>query len=362
MTTHRDPDSMGQEAALLDYAQRLRKHRRRRRAVHVQLSLLRPYNRRGHHLRIAESTFDSLLFNYDAALFKLSNHDMVVVCKGASVADMDHAILHLRYLFSEDPLLKHGEEDRQSFCAWYDLESDYEDFVSLAQRLTAARARAEATRDETSAATAQPAAEPEKPLDPTGLAIIEAAIAQADLSTMIRRQPICAVARDHDPKPVYHEIYISIEALRETLMPNTDIHANPWLFQNLTRSLDRCMIAYLAKDDDALRESFSLNLNISTLLSPEFLAFDGALNRGARSKIIIELQLIDVFADMGNFLFMRSFLRERGFRFCLDGITHLSLPLIEREQIGVDLVKFFFGAATFTINWAAAAATSFATP
>ncbi len=116
MTTHSDPASMEQEAALLDYAQRRRKHRRRRRAVHVQLSLLRPYNRRSHHLHIAESTFDSLLFNYDAALFKLSNHDVVVVCKGASVADRDHAILHLRYLFSEDPLLKHGEEDRQTFC------------------------------------------------------------------------------------------------------------------------------------------------------------------------------------------------------------------------------------------------------
>ncbi len=149
MTTHRDPAAMGQEAALLDYAQRLRQHRRARRAVHVQLSLLRPYNRRDHHLRIADCTFDSLLFNYDTALFKLSNHDIVVVCKGASVADMDHAILHLRYLFSEDPLLKHGEENRQPFCTWYDLESDYSDFISLAHRLIAAQARVESALDET---------------------------------------------------------------------------------------------------------------------------------------------------------------------------------------------------------------------
>ncbi len=275
MTTHRDPASMGQEAALLDYTQRLRKHTRRRRAVHVQLSLLRPYNLRSHHLRIAECTFDSLVLNFDAALFKLSNHDMVIVCKGASVADMDHAILHLRYLFSEDPLLKHDDEDRQPFCTWYDLESDYADFISLAHSLIAKQTRVEAARDEASATKARPAADPDKPLDPTGLAVLEAAIAQADLSTMIRRQPICAVARDHDPEPVYHEIYTSIEALQETLMPETDIHANPWLFQNLTRALDKRMIAHLAKnDDDTLHESFSVNLNISTLLSPEFLAFD----------------------------------------------------------------------------------------
>ncbi len=65
-------------------------------------------------------------------------------------------------------------------------------------------------------------------------------------------------------------------------MPETDIHANPWLFQNLTRSLDQRMMAHLTKnDDDTLRESFSVNLNISTLLSPEFLAFDEVRHRAA---------------------------------------------------------------------------------
>ena len=36
---------------------------------------------------------------------------------------------------------------------------------------------------------------------------------------------------------------------------------------------------------------------------------------------------------------MRNFLHDRGYRFCLDAVTHLSLPLIDRERLGFDLVK-----------------------
>jgi EAL domain-containing protein (putative c-di-GMP-specific phosphodiesterase class I) len=100
------------------------------------------------------------------------------------------------------------------------------------------------------------------------------------------------------------------------------------------------MIAYLAQDDGAMAgQAFSVNLNVSTLLSPEFLDFDEALNSGTRSGIVIELQLFDVYADLGNFLFARDFLHERGYKFCLDGTTHMSLPLINREDLGFDLVK-----------------------
>ena len=180
---------------------------------------------------------------------------------------------------------------------------------------------------------------PHSPLDPPNLAILEQAITQADLSTFIRRQPICAVVRDRKPEPVYYEIYTSIASLRETLMPDIDMQANLWLFQDLTKHLDRRMIAYLTQDDAALQHAFSINLNVSTLLLPEFLDFDEALSSGTRGGIVIELQLFDVYADLGNFLFARDFLHERGYKFCLDGTTHLSLPLINREDLGFDLVK-----------------------
>ncbi len=340
---------MVREAALLDFVERLRKFTKGRRAVHLRLSRLRPYNRREHHLRIAATVFDRLVRDYDGALFRLFNDDLVVICNGASVADIDHAVLHLRYLFSEDPFLKNDEDGDTRFCAWFDLEEDYPDLLNLAQRMASAQARHAQNKNERSDSDKGPSSKteeekgeeaPHSPLDPPNLAALEQAIAQADLSTIIRRQPICAVVRDRKPEPVYYEIYTSIASLRETLMPDIDMQANQWLFQDLTKHLDRRMISYLAQDDGAtLRQAFSINLNVSTLLAPEFLDFDEALNSGTRGGIVIELQLFDVYADLGNFLFARDFLHERGYKFCLDGTTHMSLPLINREELGFDLVK-----------------------
>ncbi len=344
---------MDRETALLDFVERLRKFTKGRRAVHVRLSKLRPYNRRAHHMRIAASTFDPLVRAFDAAVFRLFNNDLVVICNGADVADIDHVVLHLRYLFAEDPLIKNEESGNIEFCTWFDLEDDYADLRDLAQRMVSARAQREQDRKEASSPDSKnsdrksPVAKREDvekaPLDPPNLAAIEAAIAQADLSAIIRHQPICAVVRDRKPEPAFNEIFTSIAMLCEMLMPEIDVQANPWLFRDLTQHLDRRMISYLAQNGETTRgQPFSVNLNISTLLSPEFLDFDERLNKNTRGGIIIEVQLFDVYADLGNFMFARDFLHERGYKFCLDATTHMSLPLIDRAELGFDLVKLLW--------------------
>ncbi len=334
---------MDREAALLDFVERLRKFTKGRRAVHIRLSKLQPYNRRAHHMRIAASAFDSLVRAYDAAVFRLFNNDLVVICDGADVADMDHPVLHLRYLFAEDPFIKNDEAGDIEFCTWFDLEDDYADLCDLARRMVSARAQRELGRKEAPNSVAKKEEVEKKPLDPPNLAAIQEAIAQADLSTIIRHQPICAVVRDRKPEPAFNEIFTSIALLCETFMPGVDVQANPWLFQDLTQHLDRRMIAYLAQNGEATRgQPFSINLNVSTLLSPEFLDFDEQLNTGARGGIVIELQLFDVYADLGSFLFARDFLHERGYKFCLDATTHMSLPLIDRAELGFDLVKLLW--------------------
>ncbi|TFG88047.1 MAG: EAL domain-containing protein [Hyphomicrobiales bacterium] len=308
----------------------------------MRLSQLRPYNRRHQHLRIAATTFDRLVSDFEGAVFTMYNDDLVVITNGASIADIDRPILHLRVLFSEDPLIMTDEKGYLPFCDWYDLTETYEDLLRLANEMVQDRAAHDAEAAKASIAPGSKPPLPTTPLDPASLAVIESAIAQADLSTMICRQPICAVSVDRQPEPIFYEIYTSIESLRRTLMPDVNIHANFWLFQDLTRHLDRRMIAYLAHNDDGmLHRAFSLNLNVATLLSPEFLAFDKVHNNGRRS-IVIEVQLTDIFADLGAYLFARDFLHERGYRFCLDGMTHLALPLVDRERLGFDLVKVFW--------------------
>ena len=328
------------EIVLIDYVRRLDRFREGRRAVHVHLSRLKPYNRREHHLRIAAFALETMVRNFGGALFNLYNDDFLALCKGASVAEMDEFVLRLRYLFGEDPLLVEMERKGEEFCTWYDLEQEYDFLRAHVAELDAARMSHEAALAEADQEQQDQDPLPSTPLDPTRLATITDAIAQADLSSMLRRQAVCALVGDSKPETVFSELYISMDELRQTLMPTHDIQANRWLFQDLTRHLDLRMIALLLRSNDStLRHTFSINLNIDTILSPEFLRFDAALQGTARRTIVIEMQLVDVFADIGNFIFARDFLHDRGYRICLDGTTHMSLPFVDRRRLDFDLVK-----------------------
>lgn len=84
---------------------------------------------------------------------------------------------------------------------------------------------------------------------------------------------------------------------------------------------------------------FSVNLNVGTLLSRKFAKFDTSLRTGGRGTIVIELQLIDIYSDVANYMFARDFIRERGYRVCIDGVTYQSLPLVDRQALRADFVK-----------------------
>lgn len=333
------PTVMSQEALLLDYARRLERHRQGRRALHVHLSRLRPYNRRDHHIRIAASVFEPLIRRYEGTAFLLHDGDIVFVARNAPTSELDGVLSRLRYLFSDDPLTK-GEDAEGQFATWYDIDKDYGDFLAMAEKAVAMEEsrRERAARDERER---QRKARPHTvPLNPDTLADVERTLSQADLSVFMRRQPVCAVLPDNPPQPVFRELYISIADLQQQLVPHVDLLANRWLFQHLTEVLDRRMLAMLAKSDDtSISRYISINLNVSTLLTPEFLAFDAMLRQGTRGTVVLELQTLDLFGDMASFHFARDFVHDRGYRLCLDGLTAANLPYVQRESLGLDLLK-----------------------
>ncbi|MDA0656048.1 MAG: hypothetical protein O2912_06555 [Proteobacteria bacterium] len=332
-----------QEYLLLDYAQRLERHRQDRRAVHIHLSQLKPENRREHHIRIAANTFEDLVKQFEGQIFMLSTADIVFVCRGASVADIDDAVMKLRYLFSEDPLTATGAEQDQ-FASWYDVEAHYPRFLALAERLYETEQERAKRQNSQSEQSESAKADARKPLGPAQLGKLESFLRQADLSNVMRRQSVCVLVPNSPPKPIFKELFVAIGELAETVLPEVDLIANRWLFQHLTQTFDRRVLKMLGRGDDTdLHASFSINLNVQTLLSPEFLDFDASLRMGSRGTIVVELQLVDIFADVSGYLFARDFIREKGYRICLDGVTNNSIPFVDRRKLGVDLVKVFWG-------------------
>jgi hypothetical protein len=344
------------ETQLLAFVRKLERNYYDWRAVHLHLSALRPRNRRDYQLRIAAREFDGLVRKFKSELFQIANGDIFFVWHGGSYADIDPVVLRLRYLFSDDPLANANEATLvdnsdllassdgaypqsiptfseltrpPKFCSWFELEREYESFCLHLNAYL-----------ERPAPNGSDAGTRREPLDPTRLARLETSLASMDLSGLIRRQPVCALLPRAAPQPLFAEIHIAIRELAETLSPGVDLTADTWLFQRLAESLDRRLLSCLASNQLGLGQgAISVNLRLATLLSPDFLKFDHEYRRQTSAPVIIELQLIDIFAELGAYLFIREFVRDRGYLMCIDGLHYLHLPLIDRKRLGADLVK-----------------------
>ncbi|MEE8271517.1 MAG: hypothetical protein V3R98_07275 [Alphaproteobacteria bacterium] len=336
-------DVHSQEYALLDHAQRIERRLAGRLAVHIHLSSLQSHNRREHHIRVALTHFEELVKPLEGQIFQLMNNDIVFSCKGAKIENVDEAVLKLRYLFSEDPLTRYSDDQTDGgFCTWYVMEHDYPKFLEKARRF---QEMSDAHRQESrrlNQVTKRNGPQYERPLTPDQLGKLVDALENADLSALVRNQAICAIAADEPPQAIFHEMYVSIGDLEQTLLPGVSITADPWLFRYLTLTLDKRMLAQMLRDHANSDRAFSLNLNVATVLSPEFQRFDQGIGLGVRGRLVVELQKVDIFADMGAYRFAREYLRERGYRVCLDGLTYLTLPFVDRERLGIDLMKMYW--------------------
>ncbi|MAF46656.1 MAG: hypothetical protein CMM10_00180 [Rhodospirillaceae bacterium] len=339
-----------QESLLLDYIHRLESHMEGRRAVHVHISKLDVHNRRDHHIRIASNTFEPLVKMLEGQLFSLKNSDLFFIYKGDSQNDVETSILKLQFLFSDDPLFdeasRETHSDSDAFRTYYNVERDYTDILALVRGMVHDSQTDETEEEQVEDSRSQLVGRQQgggEALSPRVLGRVEESLHSADLSNMVRRQFVCALIGEAAPQPLFSELYISIQDLRETLMPGVNLTKSRWLFQHLTETLDRRVLAMLSKSTDrSITGEISINLNISTLLSPEFMAFDDAVIAAMRGSIVIELQKVDIFSDLNDYMFARDFAKERGYRICIDGLTHETMPFVNRDKLGADMVKLIW--------------------
>lgn len=282
-----------------------------------------------------------------ARLYWMRDWTLMVLFDEASAQSVQAALVRLRFVLGGDPLA-----EERDLVTYRPFVRDYETLIAEAEdRVIGGAAAGEG--DTIGGAMARtpagdgvprfktPARQPRgEPLTPGLLGRIESMLVNANLSSHIRRQSVCVMVAEGRPEPMFTEIFVSIADLRETLLPRVDLASNPWLFQRLTQTLDRRVLALLTHRDDAtLVKGFSINLNVASILSDEFLAFDDNMAAGSHGTVVIELRPEDIFADLGAFTFARDFVRQRGYRVCLDGLTWRSLPYVSARRLGAEMVK-----------------------
>lgn len=339
-------------------------------AVHFAFDQLMEHYRSDYQIKIAINLMNDMLGDRDGAIHVCEDTTIFVIAKGVPKPLYDKLVFQLRYLFMDDPLAYNDEGDENpDFAERYDLEEQWQDFMNLSKRRLVLRVRKSQQAGRDVPKSMQPAAAPAAPkavsiasaaasttLSPlsrdrffnaSNLHAIEHALREADIATAVRRQPVCALAPGATARTVFDEMYINIAHLRQMLKLEADILSNRWLFKYLTQVLDDKMLGYLQLHSDSFAKSpVSINVNIPTLLSDRFTEFDATIKPTAKVSVVMELQIADVFSDMAAFLLAKDTVQKLGYRVCLDGVTDLSFPQIDRQRLGFDLIKLQWNADT----------------
>jgi EAL domain-containing protein (putative c-di-GMP-specific phosphodiesterase class I) len=338
--------SQNQESLFYDYIRRLEHHRQGREMLHLHLSKLRPFNRREHHIRVAADAFETMVKELLGQIFVLKNADIIFIFKTEAMGQVEQALENVKFLFGDDPLLSEEESHGQGFTSWFDVATDYEDIVNMARTMVENEKNAGmegGLGQDVKAALLAKQEEGER-MTPRTLDRVIEALKAADLTNMVRRQYICEVeGAQNVPTQKLSELFISISDLRETLLPGVNLTSSPWLFQHLTETLDRRVLSLLSKTEERdITGDISINLNVGTLLSSEFMKFDENVIAAMRGNIVLELQQLDVFSDLNAYLFAREYVKTRGYRICIDGVNYKTLPFIERERLEADMIKLIW--------------------
>jgi len=340
-----EPQQYGQQALqeylLLDYVQRLETRKYGHRAVHIHLSRMKPFHRRDYHIRVATNTFESYVKLYVGRIFVLTNNDLIFVWKDKSIADVEPAVDTLRYLFRDDPLSQDDSEET-GFCTWYNLNTEFQEFLLLCQHLDERAKKLQKSLNMRSAIQREKDNNVLNPITAENLGELEETIHTADLSEHIRQQPVCVFAHGSSKElhPVFDEFFVSITDLRNALMPNIDLASNRWLFQHMTETLDKRMLNYLCKRTFKTHaSSFSINLNLGTLTSKDFDKFDETVRRNWQGNVIIELNQVDLFSNLETYLSVRDDFHERGYRILIDNLTVEALSFVDRKRLKADFIK-----------------------
>ncbi len=299
-----------------------------RRAMLLRADCLPPALARPHHLRLAEAALAPLLRASRAQAFRLPGPRLAVVWRGDAEDAVLDAITALQTLLQDGPANSPALAD---LIGLYDLPDACE---MLLADINAPLRKA--------SGPSLPEARIAQSLDVATLTLLEAALAQADLARFARRHTVWRLA---PATPAWEQRSLSACDLGAELAPGRNLHADPWLFRRLTRTLDRRMLALLtAPGELAQARPFSFDLNVASILSPEFLRFDDALPAAHRGRIVLNLAAADILADPAAFAFARGFARARQYRLLLRSVTPALAQVLALDAVEVDY---------FEVRWSA---------
>ena len=339
-------------ARLLAYLRKLGAEAVAYRAAHLHVSLLPAPMKTRENVSRAISVFNEVRNKYkDGEVFVLKNFDIVFVTKDISKPMLAGVCDAVRQIFIGhlDFNVQNVHGQKGEFFTLFELTVHYQTLLvyvtSIAGPLDAA---ALAAAPNPKAVTGKAKAAATVAAAPAGsefllLQRVKDGLQHADGIKLISTQSVYSMRPNGQAAMAWQELYISVKALEDTFCPGQSLTASKWLFNDLTEEMDALVLRALADPTGrGQRRRMSLNVNLSTLASPKFLNFDAELPDENRSGVILEISKTDLFENITLYHELLPFLRERGYRLLIDGLTPEHIAALDPDGIPCDFLKLFW--------------------
>ncbi len=317
------------------------------RVAHIHVSELQPAKKTRDNLSRAIGVLSDLKAKFkEGEIFLMKNLDLVFVTKEISKPLLAAACDTIQQTFIGQLGVTftnvHGGEGE--FYTLFDLSYEYAKVLGWAEAVAGVAEVGPSGTSDTAGG------QPKEAVDLTLLARIKEEIHKIDIAPMLFNQPVYNIATGK-AQPVWHEMYMSVQVLEDMFCPGMSLTSRKWLFNDLTEDLDTVVLRLLASPEErATRRRMSINVNLSTLASPRFVTFDAELPAERRNGVVLEINKTDIFENQRLFHELAPFLRQRGYRILVDGLSFLNVGAIDFDGLPCDFVKVFWSGQADSLN------------
>lgn len=296
--------------------------------LYVNVSKLKPKNRHPEFVKIFARLFDSVVGSARGQFFVLSNGDFVILAKNITPELVEEAVQKLRQGLSSDPIV-HGK-DGTEFARVIHFPEEFTSFYEyIEKRILTPDERLEEI-------------DFKRPIEAKDVDDVTENLDAADVSDIVKRQSVLRVLGAGKFKVLFQEFFVAVKDLSFNFDPNLDLVANRWLFMYLSQTLDKKVLSAMpAAELQKWPEYISMNLNLSSVFSREFVEFAKNFLRGER-KLIVEVKLMDVFNNLPLYFEAKEILHRGGNKLLIDEVDTAALKMLNIKRLEPDFVKIFY--------------------
>lgn len=322
------PRNILSEKFLLEALDRVARNAEGYTVLYVNISKLKPKNRHPEFVKIIARLFDGIVGSAKGSLFILSNGDIAILSKNIPPQTIDEAVKKLRTGLSSDPILS---QDSRDFALVYVFPDDFPRFYGMIEKMVVLQADVNL-----------PKIEPKRPLEAAEVESIISIIDDIDISELVKRQSVLRINSGNNFKLIMQEFFVAVKDLSRYFDSEIDLVSNRWLFQYITQVLDkRTLMAFTSAEINNWPENISINLNLSSVFSKEFVTFAKTFLKPGQN-IIVEAQMMDVLNNMNLYNEAKEILHKGGHKLLIDSLNPLGINMLNFDALAPDMIKIFW--------------------